>query len=179
MTEVPMPATSMSTLELTPELFMKRLIRDLSGALQDVVGLDEAAGFVTIVGQRMGDHLNTSYRAALGKEQLSREEVAQVLVDLKQRIGGGFFIAEQSDEAIVYGNTACPFAEYVEGRPAMCMMTSNVFGVIAAENLGYSRVVLHETIALGAPGCRVVVHLRPSLDSEGVNGREYFRSEEA
>ena len=41
------------------------------------------------------------------------------------------------------------------------MMTSNVFGVIAAENLGYARVVLEETIATGSPGCRVVVHLKP------------------
>ncbi len=43
------------------------------------------------------------------------------------------------------------------GRPSLCMMTSNVFGVIAAENLGYAKVALTETIALGAPGCRAVV----------------------
>jgi hypothetical protein len=56
----------------------------------------------------------------------------------------------------------------------MCMMTSNVFGSIAAENLGYAKVVLEETIALGAPGCRVVVYLKPTEEAERVEGREYF-----
>jgi hypothetical protein len=55
------------------------------------------------------------------------------------------------------------------------MMTSNVFGRIAAENLGYAKVELQETIAMGHPGCRVVVHLRPSTVTEAADGREYFR----
>jgi hypothetical protein len=57
----------------------------------------------------------------------------------------------------------------------MCMMTSNVFGGIAADNLGYAKVVLEETIAGGAPGCRVVVHLKPTPEAEAATGREYFR----
>ncbi len=57
----------------------------------------------------------------------------------------------------------------------MCMMTSNVFGNIAAENLGYAKVVLEETIAEGAPGCRVVVHLKPTPEAEAATGREYFK----
>ena len=51
-----------------------------------------------------------------------------------------------------------PFAEKVVGRPALCMMTSNVFGSIAAENLGYAKVVLEQAIARGDSGCRVVVY---------------------
>ena len=34
----------------------------------------------------------------------------------------------------------------------MCMMTSNVFGHIAAENVGYAKVELQETIARGDKG---------------------------
>jgi predicted ArsR family transcriptional regulator len=97
-------------------------------------------------------------------------------VDLKRRIQGDFYIIEQDDEKIVLGNRACPFAEKVLGRPSMCMMTSNVFGVVAAENLGYARVELQETIAEGEPGCRVVVHLRPSSEPARATGREYFLS---
>lgn len=179
MKETAADAVGAAPLELDLERFMKSLIRDLSGTLQDVVGVEEASGFVSIVGQRMGERLNDAYRTALDKPQLSREEVAEVLVDLKRRIRGEFVILEQSDEKIVYGNTACPFGESVIGRPAMCMMTSNVFGAIAAENLGYSRVVLEETIAEGAPGCRVVVHLRtPADQSSPLDGREYFRAED-
>jgi hypothetical protein len=55
------------------------------------------------------------------------------------------------------------------------MMTSNVFGAIAANNLGYAKVELQETIAQGHPGCRVVVYLKTSEGSEGAVGREYFK----
>lgn len=160
---------------LERDVFLRTLIRELSGTLQDVVGLEDASGFVSVVGQRVGDQLNATYKAALAVENLSAEQVRDVLLDLKRRIRGDFFVIEEDDEKIVFGNRACPFAEKVVGRPAMCMMTSNVFGVIAAENLGYSKVVLEQTIADGDPGCRVVVHLKPTPAAEAANGREYFR----
>ncbi len=60
----------------------------------------------------------------------------------------------------------------------MCMMTSNVFGSIAAENLGYAKVELQETIAEGHAGCRVVVYLRPTEEAEEAKGREYLKGGE-
>ena len=121
---------------LERDVFLRTLLRHLAGTLEEVVGLQEASGFISVVGQRMGEEMNASYRKALALPRLSREQVADVLVDLKARIQGDFFIIEQDDEKIVLGNRACPFAEKVIGRPSMCMMTSNVFGAIAAENLG-------------------------------------------
>jgi predicted ArsR family transcriptional regulator len=177
MSEHYLPATPLAGLDvrLERDVFLRSMLRELAGTLQDVVGLDEASGFISVVGQRIGDELNASYRAALGVPSLNREQVADVLVDLKQRINGEFVIVEQNDEKIVYVNTRCPFAEKVIGRPALCMMTSNVFGSIAADNLGYARVVLEETIAQGAAGCRVVVHLSSPSEHEPA-GREYFRA---
>ena len=172
-------ASPVSALEIPLErdVFLRTLIRELSGTLQDVVGLKEASGFVSVVGQRVGEQINESYKAALEVTSLSREQVPQVLVDLKRRIQGRFFVVEEDDEKIVFGNTACPFAEKVVGRPAMCMMTSNVFGVIAAENLGYAKVTLDRTIAEGHGECRVVVYLRPGASGgENAVGREYFRA---
>lgn len=160
--------------ELDRDIFLRTLIRELAGTLEDVVGLEEASGFVSAVGQRIGDQINLSYRSALGVELLSKQQVAQVLVDLKRRIQGDFFILEQTDEKIVFGNRVCPFAEKVIGRPSMCMMTSNVFGTIAAENVGYAKVALEQTIAEGDPECRVVVYLKPQPDAHHVDGREYF-----
>ena len=97
-------------------------------------------------------------------------------MDLKRRIQGDFYIIEESDDKIVLGNRACPFAEKVIGRPALCMMTSNVFGGIAAENLGYAKVVLEETIAQGHSACRVVVHLKADARRrKPPKGREYFQ----
>ncbi|HEX2543149.1 MAG TPA: methanogen output domain 1-containing protein [Caldimonas sp.] len=174
-TAAPVPVASLP-IPLERDVFLRTLIRELSGTLQDVVGLAEASGFVSVVGQRVGDQINDSYRAALAVDHLTREQVAEVLVDLKRRIQGTFFVLEQDDEKIILGNKDCPFAEKVLGRPSMCMMTSNVFGVIAAENLGYARVMLDKTIAEGHGECRVTVHLKPLQGGAAATGREYFKT---
>ncbi|ALA59093.1 methanogen output domain 1-containing protein [Nitrospira moscoviensis] len=160
---------------LERDLFTRMLIRELSGTLQDVVGLEEASGFVSVVGQKIGDQINADYKEALQVSHLSREQVRDVLVDLKRRIQGDFYVIEESDEKIVLGNRRCPFGDKVLDRPALCMMTSNVFGSIAAENLGYAKVALEHTIARHDPGCRVVVYLQPTSGAEQTNGREYFK----
>ena len=161
---------------LNRDVFLRTLLRHLAGTLQDVVGTDEASGFVSVVGQKIGDDINTTYQKALAVTSLTREQVAAVLVDLKRRIGGDFYIIEESDDKIVFGNRACPFEDKVVGRPALCMMTSNVFGSIAADNLGYSKVVLEQTIAMGHAGCRVVVYLGQTEEAESAQGRQYFKA---
>ncbi len=162
---------------LDRDVFMRTLLRELSGTLQDVVGLDEASGFVSVVGQRMGDQISEQYKSALEVSGLNRNQVADVLVDLKRRIEGDFYVIEQDDEKIVLGNRACPFGDKVLGRPALCMMTSNVFGVIAAENLGYAKVSIEEAIARGDKGCRVVVYLKPTDQAKAADGREYYQTD--
>jgi predicted ArsR family transcriptional regulator len=161
---------------LNKDVFLRTLIRHLSGTMEDVIGLKDASGYISVVGQIVGDQINSEYKAALQVSELSREQVAEVMVDLKRRIEGDFYIIEESDERIVLGNRACPFGDKVLGRRSMCMMTSNVFGVIAAQNLGYAKVELVETIAQGDPGCKVIVHLRQTAESDARQGREYFRT---
>jgi predicted ArsR family transcriptional regulator len=163
-------------LPLQRDVFLRNLIRALSGTLEEVVGLTEASGFISVVGQTIGDEINRDYRLALGASSLTRPQVAAVLVDLKRRINGDFYIIEEDDTKIVLGNRRCPFEEKVLGRRSMCMMTSNVFGSIAAENLGYAKVELQETIAAGHPGCRIVVYLQPTPEAEAAEGREYYKA---
>jgi hypothetical protein len=83
---------------LERDLFLRILIRELSGTLQDVVGLEEASGFVSVVGQRVGEQINADYRAALGTETLDRAQVRDVLIDLKRRIKGDFFVIEEDED---------------------------------------------------------------------------------
>ena len=160
-------------LALERDLFLRSLIRELAGTLQDVVGVREASGYISVVGARIGEQINHDYKAALAVDRLTRRQVSAVLVDLKRRIQGDFRVIEEDADRIVFGNRACPFGDKVLGRPSMCMMTSNVFGHIAADNLGYAQVELQETIAQGDASCRVVVHLKPF--DEPADGREYFR----
>jgi predicted ArsR family transcriptional regulator len=157
---------------LERDVFLRTLLRELSGTLQDVVGLEEASGYISVVGGAVGKKLDETYRSALQVERLTREQVSDVLVDLKQRIKGDFYIVEEREDRIVLASRSCPFGEFVQGRPALCMMTSNVFGSIAAQNLGYARVQIDEAIARGDAGCRVTVFLVPS-DDPG-DAREYY-----
>jgi len=158
--------------------FLRELLRQLSGTLENVVGLNEAEGFISVVGQKVGESLNDSYRTALHVKKLNREQVSSVLVDLKQRIQGDFSIVSEDDTKIVIHGGSCPFGDKVIDRPSLCMMTSNVFGTIASDNLGYAKVSLEKTIAKGAPSCQIAIYLTESDESVMAEGHEYFLSEE-
>ena len=92
----PPNATAVGKLELPLErdVFLRSLVRELAGTLH------EAAGFVSVVGQRIGDQINQSYTAALAVERLTRPQVAAVLVDLKRRIRGDLYVIVESDENV-------------------------------------------------------------------------------
>ena len=163
---------------LERDVFLRDLIRELSGLLEEVVGLEEASGFISVVGQRIGSQINDAYKNALQVSKLNTDQIGEVLEDLKHRIQGDFYIIEANENKIVFGNRSCPFADKVKDRPSLCMMTSNVFGTIASENSGYAKVALEQTIAQGDPGCRVVVYLSESTEAERADGREYYHTGE-
>lgn len=164
---------SQAELPFSKDTFLRDLIRELAGTLEDVIGLEDASGYISVVGQLIGEKFDAQYKNALALDRLDRTQVADVLVDLKRRIDGKFFVIEETDEKIVLGNHRCPFGDKVIGRPSMCMMTSNVFGYISAQNLGYAKVSLEKTIAAGDPGCRVVLYLKESPATAAASGREY------
>lgn len=148
-----------SEIKRSREDFIGRIVRELSIALENVVGPAETKSFVTVVGTMIGEDWNREYREAFGNEGLSLEQIAAALVDLKARIGGNFSIVSIDEQRIVLKNTRCPFGALIEGCPAMCQMTSSVFGRIVADNLGYARVTVDEAISQGHPGCLVVIDL--------------------
>ena len=159
---------------LERDVFLRNLLRELSGTLEEVVGFEEASGFISIVGQQIGDWINQTYREALNSDTLNQAQVVDVLIDLKKRIHGEFYLESIENDKLVLGNNCCPFEDKVEGRRSLCMMTSNVFGTITAENLGYAKVCLHETIAKGDKGCKIVVHLEDNEQARIDPGNEYF-----
>ena len=160
---------------LDRDMFMRKMLRELTGTLEDVVGIDEAAGYVSTVGTVMGQWIDEQYREALSVDHLNPKQVASVFVNLKSRIGGDFYIISLDTEKIVIGNRNCPFGQMAHDRPSMCMMTSNVFGRIAADNLGYARVELENTIAQSDKECRIVVHLTPKEGAEP-DEHEYYKT---
>ena len=75
------------SIPLERDVFLRGMVRELAGSLQDIVGLAEASGFFSIVGQRVGEEINESYKSALNVSSLGRKQVAAVLVDLKMPSG--------------------------------------------------------------------------------------------
>lgn len=146
------------------ESFLMGVAVDLAQGIALEYGPEAAAKAINRVGRQVGSEMEAAYRAARGIEgPLTTEQLGELLVGLKSAIGGDFWIENMDEEQIVLGNGCCPFgADAVQRAPALCQMTSAVFGGIAAHNRSYGRVVLEERIAVGDPGCRVVVHLSPA-----------------
>jgi anti-sigma regulatory factor (Ser/Thr protein kinase)/predicted ArsR family transcriptional regulator len=142
------------------ESFLRALVVELALAVEETHGPQAAQAAVARVGSSIGSQMEREYRRANAVvERLSPEQVADCYVRLKAAIGGGFYPIEVSEERIVLGNTACPFGSVIRAQPALCRMTSSVFGGIAARNAGEAVVVLEERIAFGDPECRVTVLL--------------------
>lgn len=156
--------------------FLRKFIRHLAGTLEEVVGLHEARGFISTVAQKIGEQINETYKQSMGVERLNRGNVCKVITDLQKRINGGFEIAEETDEKIVISGCACPFGKDVADRPSLCMMTSSLLGVIAAENLGYAKVSIEESIAQGDQECRIVMYLQNTSEAQAAEGQEFFQS---
>lgn len=143
------------------ESFLRALVVQLARTMEYQHGPDAADAAVAQVGTDVGGQMEAEYRLAhrvVGR--MSPGQVADSYVRLKHAIDGGFYVIEVSSDRIVLGNTRCPFGDAVALAPSLCRMTSSVFGGIAARNNPEgASVLLEERIAVGDPGCRVVVYL--------------------
>lgn len=143
------------------ESFLRALIVQLAQAVEHQHGPDAADAAVAQVGMDVGGQMEREFRLAESVVGRMRpEQLARCYVRLKHAIDGGFYVVEVTDDTIVLGNRRCPFGDVVRLAPSLCRMTSSVFGGIAAGNsTDGAAVLLEERIAVGDPGCRVVVHL--------------------
>lgn len=158
------------------EAFLRALVVQLAQTLEGMGGPAFADAAVAQVGIDVGHQMDAEYRAATQVVgALSPKQLADCFVRLKHAIDGEFFVMEMNDERIVLGNHACPFGDEVRHAPALCRMTSAVFGGIAAKSHGEVAVTLEERIAVGDPGCRVVIDLRPNENTGSPATHRYRR----
>lgn len=163
------------------ESFLRALVVQLARAIEFQHGPDAADAAVAQVGIDVGGQMEEEFRQARGLVgRLGPEQLAECYVRLKHAIDGGFVVLEASEERVVLGNQRCPFGDVVRYAPSLCRMTSAVFGGIAARNaVQGADVILEERIAVGDPGCRVVVDLRPPAQSSRRSGHHYSTPEGA
>jgi predicted ArsR family transcriptional regulator len=143
------------------ESFLRALVVQLANAVEEQQGPEAAQRAIAQVAVDIGGQVELEFRQAteLTATSLSAEQIADCVVRLKAAIGGSFRVVDVTDERIVLVNGHCPFGPEVRHSPSLCRMTTSVFGGIAARNTGRAAVTLEERIALGDPGCRVVIHL--------------------
>lgn len=174
MKDFPVSDPQAADIELNATDFFAEVIRTLSGELETTVGLEEAEGYINVVGRCLGDQIAEAYVREMGQLPGDIEGIAAILIDLKRRIGGNFALSSVEKDRMHFVNTRCPFGDRVKDRPSLCMMTTNVFGRIAAQANGYAHVEASETISQGSPCCRVTVSLDETSTDLG-KGYEFYR----
>ncbi|MGC1215106.1 MAG: methanogen output domain 1-containing protein [Micromonospora sp.] len=142
------------------ESFLRALVVELARTAENSAGPASAEQMVAQVGATVGGQMEEEYRRArevVGR--LTADQITDCYLRLKAAINGDFYLISIDEERIVLGNRRCPFGDTVRRAPALCRMTSSVFGGIAARNHGDAVVLLDERIAVGDPECRVTVLL--------------------
>ncbi len=157
------------------ETFLRALVVQLAQTVAAQHGPDAADAVVAQVGMDVGGQMEAEYRLATNvTDRLTSDQLADCFIRLKHAIEGGFAVAELTESRIVLTNTRCPFGDVVQRAPVLCRMTSAVFGGIAARNVDQvAEVLLEERIAVGDPGCRIVVDLAPSPTRMGPWAHRY------
>ncbi|NLP50853.1 Fis family transcriptional regulator [Bacillus sp. RO1] len=153
--------------QLTGSIFLSKLITQYAFIHEKTVG-KTAGEYIRQIGLRTGEWIEDFY----GKrdDDWSVNKYAEVIVDLKNSIGGEFYISTITPEYVIVKANRCPFGEMVRDAPHLCNMTSSVFGGIASRKFGYGKVDLKKRIAVGDHGCEVVIYIKPN---ELVNGDVY------
>lgn len=120
----------------------------------------DADRYIEQVGLTASHCLEESARTCLGYNgPITSEQYADVIIDIKNRIGGNFSRASSADGTIRVVNSRCPFGDSVHEAPELCRMTASVFGGIAARNFGYGKVELRKRIALNHDCCEVCIYI--------------------
>lgn len=159
---------------LTPVDFLQTFVIELMDACE-AAGVTQAEQLIERIARSAGRFFEEAFRAEYGFDQaLDRERYADLIIGLKNKIGGNFSLLSSAADCIRVANTRCPFGEGVRNSPKLCRMTSSVFGGIAARNFGYAKVVLEKRIALHHEGCEVAIYLdrEAARDRAGIEYRD-------
>lgn len=168
---MPKPATS----ELNPISFLQTFVaQSLRTAGQmGCTECETSVGYVESIGLTAGPCFERICRQQLGLDgTIDLDQYADIILRIKNQIGGNFSRASSDPGVIRVTNSCCPFGDMVREAPELCRMTASVFGGIAARNFGYAKVNLLRRIAVGDGCCEVCIHTDPAKSS-ALEGDEY------
>jgi two-component system response regulator HydG len=163
--------------QLSPVGFLQTFVLELLQLTEEAAG-QQTDQIIERIARSAGLFFEEAYRdeSQFG-DVLDQGRYIDLIVGLKNRIGGHFALESASPEYVHVVSSRCPFGEGVKHSPELCRMTSSVFGGIAARNFGYAKVELKERIALGDAQCSVRIHLKPE-PAAPYEGIEYRKSDQ-
>jgi two-component system, NtrC family, response regulator AtoC len=158
-----MPDVPHAPPSLSPTGFLQTFIVQSIQAASQVgrLGTDKRMRYIEHLGLAAASCLESACRTryALSPDApLDRDQYADLIVGIKNQIGGDFARAASGPGTIRVTSRRCPFGDAVREAPELCRMTSSVFGAIAARNFGYAKVELRKRIATNDGMCEVCVH---------------------
>jgi two-component system response regulator HydG len=158
--------------ELSPVFFLQTFILELMHASEQQ-GQKHCEELIEHIAKTAGCFFEETYRSNTHKtETLDIESYTELILGLKNNIGGKFSLASSNQDCITVTNSRCPFGDQVTNFPELCRMTSSVFGGIAARNFGYAKVEIKKSIARHDGKCEVCVYTNPNA-AKGRPGMEY------
>lgn len=165
--------TNNSLSDLTPVFFLQTFILELMHASEQQ-GQKHCEELIEHIAKTAGCFFEETYRGNTNKTgALDIESYIELILGLKNNIGGKFSLASSNQDCITVTNACCPFGDRVTNFPELCRMTSSVFGGIAARNFGYAKVEIKKSIARNNGHCEVCVYTNPEA-AKGHAGMEYI-----
>lgn len=157
---------------VTPVFFLQTFILELMHA-NEQLGQKHCEQLIEHIARTAGCFFEETYREETHQsEALDTESYTELILGLKNSIGGKFSLASSNQDCVTVTNSCCPFGDQVTQFPELCRMTSSVFGGIAARNFGYAKVEIKKSIARHDGGCEVCVYTNPDA-ANGRPGMEY------
>jgi two-component system response regulator HydG len=158
--------------DITPVFFLQTFILELMHA-SELQGQKHCEQLIEHIAKTAGYFFEETYREeTYNSEPLDKESYIELILSLKNNIGGKFSLASSDQDSITVINNCCPFGDRVTNFPELCRMTSSVFGGIAARNFGYAKVEIKQSIARHDGGCEVCIYTNPD-SAKDRSGMEY------
>lgn len=147
--------------ELNPTNFLQTFVTQ-SVKVVGQLGCPDCAGHVGYI-EHLGLAASSCFEAAYREQgavdgAIDLEHYCDMIVHIKNQIGGNFSRASSEAGVVKVVNTRCPFGDAVKEAPELCRMTSSVFGGIAARNFGYAKVALNKRLATNDGMCEVCIY---------------------
>ncbi len=164
---------------LSPILFLQTFVaQSIEVSLKNGGGKGgNRLNYIEQLGLTASGCFESAYRQQTEQEgALDHGQYADMIVAIKNKIGGNFSRATSEAGMVRVLNTRCPFGDAVMQAPELCKMTSSVFGGIAARNFGYAKVILDKRIALGDGVCEARIYT-DCKKSAAFEGDEYHREQ--